>query len=554
LGQKVNEDWKKMGGAGTLSYRLESGTFGDVQLDILAPAGKVATVAAAADVLGTFPLQFDTADSHKAENDAAVSKAIDLLKKEPASTARVEMFIAEANTEEEKKTTLRVATIVKKAMVSLGIGAARITANTAMGIAGNGTITVETQPAPAAASEASELISSFEVDYKPDASLETASAEKLKEQITKLKSNAVALKDKAEITVQIQVSYLTDAEKANAESVRSFLEKQFLEAGVQKENIKSDPLVTGRLRTALIQNFAKEIITVTSLTGTCCGPQIAPGHVLIIPIADLKSRNAVNPLQPKTGRRTLLEIENYLKKRTSPFVKVHAKNPLYEQVMVAFRVKFYTGTDKGFYLKKLNEEIVHFLTPWAFDETKEVEFGGEVYSSSIINFIEERPYVDFITDFFMFVCRDECCPPKEDARDGKDGRDGTVAEILSSFCSCKDFEELLQSDFNGLVVARPSTSRSILVSVPQHIIVPYTEPAPLSPCEKRAQAKNTRTKVAGNLAFEGRSNVSAAAGTPGQPMASFDKPRVAVKTVTKKPVKKSAVPVKKAAPAPKKKK
>jgi CarboxypepD_reg-like domain len=143
----------------------------------------------------------------------------------------------------------------------------------------------------------------------------------------------------------------------------------------------------------------------------CCGPQIAPGHVLLVPIANLKNRNSINPLQPKTSRRILLEIEAYLKKLTSPFVKVHAKNPVYEQVIVGFRVQFYTGTDKGFYLKKLNEEIVQYLTPWAFDENADVQFGQKIYASSIINFIEERPYVDFITDFVMGVCKDECCKP-----------------------------------------------------------------------------------------------------------------------------------------------
>ncbi len=143
----------------------------------------------------------------------------------------------------------------------------------------------------------------------------------------------------------------------------------------------------------------------------CCGPQVAPGHVLLVPIANLKNRNSINPLQPKTSRRILLEIEEYLKKLTSPFVKVHAKNPVYEQVIVGFRVQFYTGTDKGFYLKKLNEEIVQYLTPWAFDENADVQFGQKIYASSIINFIEERPYVDFITDFVMGVCKDECCKP-----------------------------------------------------------------------------------------------------------------------------------------------
>ncbi len=141
----------------------------------------------------------------------------------------------------------------------------------------------------------------------------------------------------------------------------------------------------------------------------CCGPQVAPGHVLIVPVANLKNRNSVNPLQPKTSRRILMEIEKYLKGLTSPFVKVHARNPVYEEILTSFSVKFHTGTDQGYYLKVLNEDLVHFLTPWAFDENASFRFGQKVYASAIINFIEEREYVDFITDFEMRVCRQTCC-------------------------------------------------------------------------------------------------------------------------------------------------
>lgn len=138
---------------------------------------------------------------------------------------------------------------------------------------------------------------------------------------------------------------------------------------------------------------------------------MAPGHVLLVPIANLKNRNAVNPLQPKTSRRVLIAIQEFLKTKTAPFVQVHAKNPVYEQIIVSFKVQFYSGVDKGYYMKQLNDELVHFLTPWAFDETADVQFGQKVYASSIINFIEERSYVDFITDFAMGVCCNECCPP-----------------------------------------------------------------------------------------------------------------------------------------------
>jgi len=220
---------------------------------------------------------------------------------------------------------------------------------------------------------------------------------------------------------------------------------------------------------------------------TCCGPQIAPGHVLIIPIADLKNRNAVNPLQPKTSRRTLLDIQSYLSQLSSPFVKIRAKNPLYEQVLVAFKVQFLGGSDTGYYLKKLNDELVQYLTPWAFDEYVEVSFVQKIYASAIINFIEKRPYVDFITDFLMFVCLDKCCPPAITTQKAVDSETPTsLSDILSKISGCCDLENLIASGhhFQGKVIAEPSSSHSILVSAPKHIILPYDAPPIISPCDK----------------------------------------------------------------------
>ncbi len=326
-----------------------------------------------------------------------------------------------------------------------------------------------------------------------------------------------------------------------------------------------------RIRTTVGTNSDKENTIDIVETESCCGPQIAPGHVLLIPIANLKNRNAANPLQPKTGRRTLIAIQEYIKKRTSPFVHVYAKNPVYEQIIVQFKVQFYSGIDKGYYIKKLNDEIVHFLTPWAFDADAEVTFNQQIYASSIINFIEERSYVDFITDFTMGVCCNDCCEADEpagigvitgtvfdsmekplggitlkikglnkttisskedvvkgtytitnippgtytlsayfsmfniakqvftvdengvstpgmiDFNKGNGNRLDDIETFFSDFCGCTSVEKFLKDDpnFEGDIVAKPCTSRSILVSVPQHIIIPYEEGEEPTPCEKR---------------------------------------------------------------------
>jgi hypothetical protein len=286
------------------------------------------------------------------------------------------------------------------------------------------------------------------------------------------------------VQAAIKVYATKDEEKKMAEFFfRTVMVKNLMKAGMPESAIKFDT-PDGK--------FGEADLMLTGFTGfvtesPCCGPQVAPGHVLLVPISNFKNRNAVNPLQPKTSRRVLLDMEAYIKERTSTFVHVHAKNPVYEQVLVFFRVKFRDGFDKGFHMKKLNDEIVHYLTPWAFDDITEVKFGQKIYASSIINFIEERRYVDFITDFLMIVCRTGCC--EEVVNTTTDSKDDE--EVLNKISGCADMEILLQDedDFIGDIVAKPSTARSLLVSAPRHIIIPYTEPSIPSPCQKLVSQK-----------------------------------------------------------------
>jgi hypothetical protein len=171
--------------------------------------------------------------------------------------------------------------------------------------------------------------------------------------------------------------------------------------------------------------------------------EVRPGHVSIITIPSLQNRNDVNPLKPYTQQSTLTNIENYLNKRISCFVKLHACQPQFEEVKLEFSVKFFDQyNDFNFYKEKLQEEITQFLSPWAYGNKSSIDFGGNVYKSVLINFIEERYYVDFITDVKMKVI---------------------VGEIPTA---SDDMDEIMAS-----------TARSILVSVPasQHVIKEITE-------------------------------------------------------------------------------
>ncbi len=134
-------------------------------------------------------------------------------------------------------------------------------------------------------------------------------------------------------------------------------------------------------------------------TGLGIYRELAPGHVTIVTLPDQSQQNVRNPLRPYTSLGTLLDIEAFLKKRTSCFVKLHVKNPQFEEIKTEFKVRFFPGFDETFYLKKLQEDITRFLSPWAFPGGGLPSFGGKVYASVLLNFIEERPWVDYVADF-----------------------------------------------------------------------------------------------------------------------------------------------------------
>jgi hypothetical protein len=83
-------------------------------------------------------------------------------------------------------------------------------------------------------------------------------------------------------------------------------------------------------------------------------------------------------------------------------IELHVENPLFEKIQTTFRVKMYDGYQFGYYKNLLEQEMKDFLSPWAFQDGKDLFFGGEIHSSMILAFVESRPYVDYVTEFKMY--------------------------------------------------------------------------------------------------------------------------------------------------------
>jgi len=150
---------------------------------------------------------------------------------------------------------------------------------------------------------------------------------------------------------------------------------------------------------------------------------------------------------------------------------VHVIHPVYERIRVEARVAFRAGRDPGYYTGILNDDLRRFLSPWAYQEGEDILFGARIYRSDILAFMEDRDYVDYLTDFKLyhsfagqrpdglgwmtvgadFIIRPDPRPAIADMRIGDDLVVG-----------------------RGVEVAETTQAHAILVSHLEHLITPIT--------------------------------------------------------------------------------
>ncbi|WP_296702004.1 hypothetical protein [Algoriphagus sp.] len=172
-----------------------------------------------------------------------------------------------------------------------------------------------------------------------------------------------------------------------------------------------------------------------------------PGNITVICIPDLKNKTNINPLTPYTPIGTLTDIDLFLDKIKNPFSTLHVVNPKFEEVQLEFEVHFHDHMDEVFYRNLLDMEIEKFLCPWAWDNNQKINFGGKITKSTLINFVEERPYVDFLSCFKLnHIIRDN---------------EGNVS--LYNY----DVEEIVASSSRSVLVSHYDESN---LSTPRHII------------------------------------------------------------------------------------
>jgi hypothetical protein len=126
---------------------------------------------------------------------------------------------------------------------------------------------------------------------------------------------------------------------------------------------------------------------------------LAPGYVALAVIPDMKRFSFEAKLRPKASSALLRRIEDFLQKRSTTFVRIKAVNPVFEEISIDTKVVFKEGKDKPFFENQLKEDVRRFLTPWAFGEQERLSFGGKIYRSDVLHFVEQLDYVDYVFDF-----------------------------------------------------------------------------------------------------------------------------------------------------------
>lgn len=174
---------------------------------------------------------------------------------------------------------------------------------------------------------------------------------------------------------------------------------------------------------------------------------LAPGYVTLALIPDLNQLKAVRQFEPRVPVSLLEQVENYMRQRTSPFVRFRAVNPRYEKVDFCLRVKFYPGKDEKYYQEKLAEDLREFLAPWAVGVYDKLSFGQCIHRSDIIRFLEDLDYLDYVLELNMR--HEEDRNEKDETEKMKIWMDSTV----DSVCPITPRSILIAGDINICIPA-----------------------------------------------------------------------------------------------------
>ncbi|SDI23330.1 Baseplate J-like protein [Chryseobacterium taeanense] len=152
----------------------------------------------------------------------------------------------------------------------------------------------------------------------------------------------------------------------------------------------------------VLQEFP-EVFKVKCLNHTSENSYMAPGHVTLMVVPNIKNKNAFDVYQPRVSRASLNKIQNYVNELNTMHVTAQVINPNYKEAKIQTKVKFFEQYDETFYMKQLDEDIKKYISPWAFTDSKDIDFNVELNVNQLITYLEQLYYVDYIDEIKILV-------------------------------------------------------------------------------------------------------------------------------------------------------
>ncbi|MEC5174015.1 baseplate J/gp47 family protein [Chryseobacterium nepalense] len=152
----------------------------------------------------------------------------------------------------------------------------------------------------------------------------------------------------------------------------------------------------------VLQEFP-EVFKVKCLNHTSEKSYMAPGHVTLMVVPNIRNKNAFDVYQPRVSRASLNKIQKYVNELNTMHVKAQVINPNYKEAKIQATVKIFENFDEVFYMKQLDEDIKKYISPWAFTDSKDIDFNVELNVNHLINYLEQLYYVDYIDEIKILV-------------------------------------------------------------------------------------------------------------------------------------------------------
>lgn len=181
--------------------------------------------------------------------------------------------------------------------------------------------------------------------------------------------------------------------------------------------------------------------------------EAGPGAVRVVIIPDIRGQVRSDPLAPRAPARLLDAIADYLAPLMPPTARLVVGHPVFVEVRVRVGVRFRPGGDEAFDKRRLTERLNRYLAPWAFDEGSDIAIGQRIDATSIVAFIDQLPFVDFVGGCRLFTR--ETGGPFRPGADGGEAvevarEDGVLTPASSHEIDIIADDAFVPEDFSGV--------------------------------------------------------------------------------------------------------